>query len=76
MLIFDIEVNMHNKNLGRISFIRDEILDRLAPEQYGVRKENPLIFKDLTPDYFTTLSERIESQRRVYSQILSIIMNS
>ena len=38
ILLFDIEANMHNKYLGRISMSQAEILDGIAREQYGSRK--------------------------------------
>ena len=39
IILFDIEVNMHNKHLGRISTRQAKTLDGIAPEQYGTQKE-------------------------------------
>ena len=38
ILLFDIEENMHNKHLGRITMGQAETLDGIAPEKYGRRK--------------------------------------
>ena len=40
ILLFDIEVNLNNKYLGKLSMIIAEKLGALAPEHYGIRKRN------------------------------------
>ena len=52
----------------------DESLYGLTPEQYGIRKTKGADIQALDIRLFTTLSDRRESQQRVYLLILSLIM--
>ena len=56
ILVFDIEANLYNNHLGKITMNTAEELNTLTPEQYGIRKAkasniqslNTRLFYDLT----------------------------
>ena len=56
MILFNIEANLHNKHLVKLTIKTSEDIEALAPEQYGSRKEksadiqalNTRLFHDLT----------------------------
>ena len=57
ILLFDIDENMHNKHLGRISMIQAETLDGIDPEKYWSRKLKASDIQDLNTKLFYDLTE-------------------
>ena len=56
ILIFDIEANMHNKNIGKLTMKTSKYFKALAPEQYGSRKAKAADIQALNTRLFYKLT--------------------